>query len=299
MQPRRPLCVGDGMALNGTPQAVGSATGSTGGSTEGFSTGSVSPSTDPQSGQGLTYTISDVAQAVGMHPHTIRKRVKAGKLQATLVDGPNGPEYRIPIDIVHQLAAEVMTERTHAQRGRSRVPPVTLVDAGLGEGSVDSESVTSPASAAESTSETAAPSTDSGSVVATAPAIARAQEMAAYTQRLLEPLHAQLKEQAEEIGRLRAELRQAQTYAQEAQQAAERHVPEQSVTAEAVGHLQAELQQVWRGLAEQTKAAEETGRLKAELEQAQRRVAEVEVTTQEPKREGEAAEELRPWWKFW
>lgn len=45
--------------------------------------------------------------------------------------------------------------------------------------------------------------------------------------------------------------------------------------------------------------AEEVGRLKAELEQAQRRVAEVEATTEEPEREGEAAEKRRPWWKFW
>src|SRR5262249_32317714 len=33
----------------------------------------------------------------------------------------------------------------------------------------------------------------------------RAEEMAAYTRALLEPLHAQLKEQAEQVGRLSAE----------------------------------------------------------------------------------------------
>jgi predicted RNase H-like nuclease (RuvC/YqgF family) len=91
--------------------------------------------------------------------------------------------------------------------------------------------------------------------------------MAAYTQRLLEPLQLRLAEQAEEIGRLRAELRHAHT--------------------EASGQHQ---------------SAEEVGRLKAELEQAQRRVAEFEAAADALEREreaGVAGMARRPWWRFW
>ena len=91
--------------------------------------------------------------------------------------------------------------------------------------------------------------------------------MAAYTQRLLEPLQLRLAEQAEEIGRLRAELRHAHAEASDEHQ-----------------------------------AAEEVGQLKAELEQARRRVAEFEAVTDEQEREREAAAAeavRRPWWRFW
>jgi hypothetical protein len=91
--------------------------------------------------------------------------------------------------------------------------------------------------------------------------------MAAYTQRLLEPLQLRLTEQAEEIGRLRAELRHTHTAA--------------SV---------------------QERSAEEVGRLTAELEQARLRLAEFEAVTAELEREREtaAAETARrPWWRLW
>jgi hypothetical protein len=209
---------------------------------------------------------------VGVHPHTIRKRIKSGKLQAALVEGPNGPEYRIPVDVVHRLAAEAMTERGHPQRQRaaapSGVPSAALDGEGSTGGSADSGWSQSPTLHEQGDSPSAAPSADSeSSGPATALAIARAQEMAAYTQRLLEPLQLRLAEQAEEIGRLRAELRHAHT--------------------EASGQHQ---------------SAEEVGRLKAELEQAQGRVAEFEAAADALEREREAAVAgmaRRPWWRFW
>ena len=102
--------------------------------------------------------------------------------------------------------------------------------------------------------------------MSTSLAIARAQEMAAYTQRLLEPLQLRLAEQAEEIGRLRAELRHSHTQA-----------------------------------ADHERSAEEIGRLKAELDEARRRVVEYEAVTDELERAqtAEAAEAARPWWRFW
>jgi excisionase family DNA binding protein len=211
----------------------------------------------------LTYTIAEAAQAIGVHPHTIRKRIKSGKLGAALVEGANGPEYRIPVGVVHQLAAEAMTERGHPAGTRSAAPssgaPIhPAADSGL---RLD------PTLYGPEAAPSAAPSTDSESQAAsTSLAIARAQEMAAYTQRLLEPLQLRLAEQAEEIGRLRAELRHSHT--------------------RAIDH---------------ERSAEETGRLKAELEQARQRVAEFEAVTDELEREQAAAAELtrRPWWRFW
>lgn len=207
---------------------------------------------------------------MGVHPHTVRKRIKSGKLRAALVEGPNGPEYRIPIDVVHQLAAEVMAERGQPQRQRSAapsaIPSATLNIEGSMAGSRDSES--DPISSGLEQEDSPSPSIDSGSrETSTTLAIARAQEMAAYTQRLLEPLQLRLAEQAEEIGRLRAELRHTHTQA-----------------------------------SGQERSAEEVGRLKAELEQAQRQVAEFEVATDELERERatETAEAThRPWWRFW
>ena len=183
---------------------------------------------DSESAAGLTYTIANAARAAGVHPHTIRKRVKAGKLQATKVEGPNGPEYRIPVEAVHQLAAEASAARAagmHPQRVGSAIPSGIPLAAASAAGSAptlngtvsDSGSDVPTGDAAGS----AAPSIDSGSA---ALAVARAQEMAAYTQRLLEPLHAQLREQAEEIGRLRAELRHKEEQLVEAKEAAERAI---------------------------------------------------------------------------
>ena len=167
---------------------------------------------DSESGAaGVTYTISDAARAAGVHPHTIRKRIKAGKLQATKVEGPNGPEYRIPIDAVHQLAAEVVEAKVagaHPQHAGSAAPSAARTaawPAGSAPTVNDFESAP-PSAAAGPRAGAAAPSIDSGTV---ALAVARAQEMAAYTQRLLEPLQGHLREQAEEIGRLKAELEHA------------------------------------------------------------------------------------------
>lgn len=95
--------------------------------------------------------------------------------------------------------------------------------------------------------------------------LARAQEMAAYTERLLEPWGRRVEELAGENGQLRADLRHAE-----------------------------------EALAGRDATLEEIGRLKAELEQAHRRVVEVEAATDELERASAAAEaERRPWWRFW
>ena len=44
-------------------------------------------------GQG--YTISQAAKTLGVSSRTVRRFIKAGKLQAEMVTGPFGPEYKI------------------------------------------------------------------------------------------------------------------------------------------------------------------------------------------------------------
>jgi hypothetical protein len=41
------------------------------------------------------YSIKEAAAALGLSENAVRKRIKAGKLQADMVDGPRGPEYRV------------------------------------------------------------------------------------------------------------------------------------------------------------------------------------------------------------
>lgn len=64
---------------------------------------------DDNVGQNQEETLSlvQVAQRFGVSDKTIRRWIKAGKLEATQVTGPYGPEYRIPIQAV-QTAQHVM-----------------------------------------------------------------------------------------------------------------------------------------------------------------------------------------------
>ena len=48
----------------------------------------------PMTNQGLS--IAQAARSLGVSTRTVRRFIKAGKVQAELVDGPFGQEYRIP-----------------------------------------------------------------------------------------------------------------------------------------------------------------------------------------------------------
>lgn len=54
-----------------------------------------------------TLSLVQAAQRFGVSDKTIRRWIKAGKLEATQAPGPYGPEYRIPIPAV-QTAQHVM-----------------------------------------------------------------------------------------------------------------------------------------------------------------------------------------------
>jgi hypothetical protein len=97
--------------------------------------------------------------------------------------------------------------------------------------------------------------------------LARAHEMAAYTERLLEPWRRRVEELAGENGQLRAELRHAE-----------------------------------ETIAERTVSAADVGRLTAELDAARQQLAAFEAAADALEREREAAAAeaaRRPWWRFW
>jgi hypothetical protein len=48
-----------------------------------------------------TLTLSEAAQALGVAPKTVRHRIKRGEIAADLVEGPHGPEYRVPASAIH------------------------------------------------------------------------------------------------------------------------------------------------------------------------------------------------------
>jgi excisionase family DNA binding protein len=238
----------------------------------------------------VSYTITQAAALLGVHANTLRKRIRAGKLPAALVEGPTGQEYRIPAEAIHTAAGERQSPGPQGAFG--------VVDTGPERPAVEIGTRETPPANGVTHQPDSISEPSAGAAIQT---VARAREMAAYTEELLGPWRRRLEEQAEEIGTLRAELRQAQATAQEALSVAERRAVEQVSEAEAVGRLRTELEQVRQSLAEQAKAAEATGRLKAELEQAQRRVAEFEAVAEELEREQEAAAAeaaRRPWWRF-
>jgi Helix-turn-helix domain len=180
---------------------------------------------------GVEYTVAEVQGATGLHPQTLRKWIKTGRLRARQVQGQKGPEWRVPLAEVHRLAA---TPRAPAGDSPSDSPN------GAGESPNDSVS---------------------DSPNGTALAVRRAEEMAAYTGRLLAPLQARLEAQAEALGRLEAAAAALRT--------------------EAAGAIQALDRERAARAAAEAQAAElrgEVAGLKAGLQAAARR---------------------RPWWRFW
>ena len=191
-------------------------------------------------------TIAQAAALLGVHPNTLRKRIRKGTLPALMVDGPTGREYRIPASAVAAPSTESHTETPPAPPPRQTDPST---ESGL---EADSQVDTG----------------DNTEVGTTLQTFARAREMALYTEQLLAPYVRRLEEQAEEIGRLRAELRQAQA-----------RVAEAETVAAAVAEL----------VAEELPAV--TSPEIHQASQAGPRDAEV---AQEP-----AARERRPWWRIW
>lgn len=53
------------------------------------------------------FSISEVAEALNVTEKTVRNRIKAGKILAEKIDGPNGPQWQIPRGVI-EGASEVV-----------------------------------------------------------------------------------------------------------------------------------------------------------------------------------------------
>lgn len=53
----------------------------------------------PKGGDGLS--INEAAERLDVHPRTVRRWIKDGKLQATMINGPYGPQYKIPAEAIN------------------------------------------------------------------------------------------------------------------------------------------------------------------------------------------------------
>ena len=77
----------------------------------------------PMSSQDMT--IAQAAKRLGVSTRTIRRFIKSGKIQAELVPGPFGDEYRIG-ELPSELRNQEPVDNTHSQT--SAQPPVQLMD---------------------------------------------------------------------------------------------------------------------------------------------------------------------------
>jgi excisionase family DNA binding protein len=55
-----------------------------------------------------TLSVKAAAARLGVSTRTIRRRIKAGELEASLTDGPYGQEYRIPLEAIQ--TAQTVTD---------------------------------------------------------------------------------------------------------------------------------------------------------------------------------------------
>jgi MerR family copper efflux transcriptional regulator len=55
-----------------------------------------------------TLSVKQAAARLGVSTRTIRRRIKAGELEASLTDGPYGQEYRIPLEAIQ--TAQTVTD---------------------------------------------------------------------------------------------------------------------------------------------------------------------------------------------
>ncbi len=90
-------------------------------------------------------SLTEAAERLGLHPKTVRQRIKDGKLPAVKVDGPRGPEWRVYPDGVP------FTDRSRTLDGPSMDSPWTDPTASVESPSADPEpTVNSPSVQGES-----------------------------------------------------------------------------------------------------------------------------------------------------
>jgi excisionase family DNA binding protein len=177
----------------------------------------VPPGFHHESDQGLDreslgeYTIAEAAQLLGVHPNTIRRWLRKGRLPSRMAEGPGGQEHHIPADAIRSLAArQSAAARPPIDPGSTATP--SGVAPGFNNGQTTARGVGIPESAPWSNHESDHRS-DQGApeagVATDLQPIQRAREMAEYTERLLAPWRQRVEEQAEQVGRLTVELEHA------------------------------------------------------------------------------------------
>jgi hypothetical protein len=216
-------------------------------------------------------SVRRAADVLRLSDDAVRRRIHKGQLRARRLETPQGYHFEVWVtDAV--LAEEQVDSTTSPVLVREKTPPghdsaapepIPVASNGaVPEAQSDSPGAvrTAPGEVAH---EASPPRSDDAGWTLQA---TRARELAEYTERLLAPWRLRLEEHVEEIGRLKAELRHAQSQT-----------------------------------SGQETMAEEMGRLKAELEQARQQVTAFEATTDELEREraAAAAEPRHPWWRFW
>ena len=137
-------------------------------------------------GAGRWLSLAQAAAAQGVGPDALRKRIPTGQVRAR----KRGGRWQVWVpaaDLGIRIIPDAPDTPDHPESGNPDPPDIP-------DPIPDRPDHQEPPPAAQAT------------VLAQ-----RAQEMAAYTERLLEPLHARLEAQAERIGRLEEQLAAAQT----------------------------------------------------------------------------------------
>jgi transposase-like protein len=200
------------------------------------------------------YTIAEAAQALGVHSNTIRRWIRKGRLSSRLAEGPGGPEHHIPAAAVRGLADRRRQPQRPQRpdewvdRGATTIddvdaPRLDQVDTPEQDhGSTTTHQVDTPWSNLRLDREQVDGEPAGGTLVP----IQRAREMAEYTERLLESWRRRVEDLSRENGDLQAQLRQAR-----------QQLVERDGAAEEIGRLRAELRHTEAQLAAAQAAQQE------------------------------------------
>jgi hypothetical protein len=219
-------------------------------------------------------TIAGAAARLGIAPDAVRKRIRRGSLRAVKVDGC----WRVLLD----------AEDAAARTADSAVQDVSRAAAWTDQWPAGHEGGERGLDGVQAAAGTLAPDVQAAvqagaTVEAYRELVASLRDQVGFLRRELETRSRELEGRAEEVRRRDALL--------DAMAQRLRQLPPPTDRPEEYGTV----------IQAAVVPAEEMGRLKADLEEARRRVAEFEAATDELERERDAAaaEQRRPWWRFW
>ena len=218
-----------------------------------------------------TYTISEAAALTGLHRNTIRQRIKAGQLEASVQIGKFGEEYRITRDALRR--AGLLTEEEPLRGGPALDPDI-----------LDAEFEPRDSGPGAEADGTGLASESAAGPVAVA---------------ALQELYQRHEQAMFRLGYMQAELERLKALAERAESLQEDNHARQS-----------ELQSLKTALDQKEQAAAEAEALRRELERAREHLREMEtlrrdldqlkaLAEQQEKTIGLLEATKRPWWRFW